>query len=293
MKKKAGRFILGILIVLVAVAGILAVLARPIPSHLFFDSEGVLVMAHRGGRRLWPENTLFAFENAVQLGVDVLEMDVHTTSDGVIVVMHDETVDRTTDGAGAIQDFTLDEIQSLDAGYTWSDDDGQTTPYRGQGIIVPTLEEILAAFPGVRMNIEIKQSQPSIVVLVCGLIRDYGMADRVLVASFDMETIKAFRQACPEVASTAGESEVRLLYGLSVAYLGGLFRPPAEAVQVPEYRGDIHVLTPRFIEAAHGRNMEVHAWTINDLEDMQYMLDLGVDGIITDYPDRLLDLLGR
>ena len=119
------------------------------------------------------------------------------------------------------------------------------------------------------------------------------MTERVLVASFDQDTIQAFREACPEVATTAGENEVYLLYGLSFVGLGNIYSPSAEAVQVPEQRGSIYVLIPRFVRAAQGRNMDVHVWTINEVDDMKRMLDLGVDGIITDYPDRLLDLLGR
>jgi glycerophosphoryl diester phosphodiesterase len=294
MKKKLGRFLVGLVVLLVAVCAVLAVLARPVPDHPFFDDqEGVLVMAHRGGRRLWPENTLYAFEQAVELGVDVLEMDLHSTQDGALVVIHDSTVDRTTNGTGAVQEFTLDELQELDAGYEWTADDGQSFPFRGRGIRIPTLSDVFAEFPAVRMNIEIKQSEPSIVVPLCRLIRDYGKAQQALIASFDAETIEEFRQVCPEVATGAGEDEIRVLYVLSLARLGRVYSPPAEAQQVPEYQGDIHVVTRAFVDAAHGRNVEVHVWTVNEVQDMQRMLDLGVDGIITDYPDRLMGLLGR
>ena len=119
------------------------------------------------------------------------------------------------------------------------------------------------------------------------------MTEKVLVASFDQDTIHHFREVCPQVATTAGEYEVRVLFGLSYAYLGNLYSPASQAVQVPEYSGSIHVLTPRFVRAAQNRNLDVHVWTVNELEDLQRMLDLDVDGIITDYPDRLLDLLGR
>jgi glycerophosphoryl diester phosphodiesterase len=210
-----------------------------------------------------------------------------------MVVMHDATVDRTTNGIGEIQDYTLDDLQKLDAGYYWTPDDGITYPYRNQGIQVPTLSEIFSAFPDAHMNIEIKQDEPAITQSLCDLIREYHMAERVLIASFDMETIREFREICPEVATTAGEDEVRLLYGLSFAYLGRLYRPPAEAVQVPEHSGNIHVLIPRFIRSAQGHNLDVHVWTVNEEAEMQRMLDLGVDGIITDNPDTLLDLLGR
>ena len=293
MYNKLGKFLLGLVALLVAIYAVLALLAKPIPDHPFFDQDGVLVMAHRGGRGLWPENTLYAFERAVELGVDVLEMDIHSTQDGVLVVMHDRTVDRTTNGSGPIQDLTLAELEELDAGYHWSDDDGQSFPFRGQGITVPTVAQVFAAFPDMPMNIEIKQSQPSIAASFCQMIRDYGMTERVLVASFNTDTIKEFRRACPKVVTTAGEDEVRLLFGLNVVFLGAIYSPPTKALQVPEYSGDLRVVTQRFVNTAHKRNMQVHVWTVNDTGDMQRFLDLNVDGIITDYPDQLLTLLGR
>jgi glycerophosphoryl diester phosphodiesterase len=250
-------------------------------------------MAHRGGKGLWPENTLYAFERAVDLGVHVLEMDIHSTADGVLVVIHDDTVDRTTDGRGPVQGMGLAELKTLDAGYMWSSDDGQTFPYRGQGIAVPTLEEVFAALPATPMNIEIKPAEPAVAVPLCQLIRDHGMQDRVLVASFHEQAIQAFRDECPEVATTASQNQVVALFVLAQAFLDLIYSPAIQAVQVPEYRGNLHVLTPQFIDAAHRRHLEVHAWTINDVEGMQRLLDLGVDGIITDYPDRLMELLGR
>jgi glycerophosphoryl diester phosphodiesterase len=294
MLKKIAKF-LSVLVLLLLVAYTVAILwAKPAPDHPFFDpDDGVLVIAHRGGRRLWPENTLFAYQKAGELGVDVIEMDLHSTKDGVLVMMHDDTVDRTTDGSGAIQDFTLAELKRLDAGYNWTDDEGASYPFRGQGIVVPTMQEVFTALPHARLNIEIKQVEPSIVQPFCKQIREYDMTEKVLVASFDQGTIHHFRQVCPEVATTAGEDEVRVLYGMSYLYLGNLYSPASEAVQVPEYSGSIHVLIPRFVRTAQGRNLDVHVWTVNELEELQHMLDLGVDGIITDYPDRLMDLLGR
>jgi glycerophosphoryl diester phosphodiesterase len=250
-------------------------------------------MAHQGGKGLWPENTLYAFGQAVSMGVDVLEMDIHSTADGVLVVMHDDNVDRTTNGSGSIQALTLDEIKALDAGYNWTADDGETYPYREQGIAVPTVEEVFAAFPGMPMNIEIKQSEPSVVAPLCQLIRRDGMSDRVLVASFHQAAIEEFRGACPEVATAAGQNEVVLLFALSKIRLDAAYTPAAQAIQVPEYRSGLHVITPRFLDAAHSRGLEVHAWTINDVDDMQRLLDLGVNGLITDYPDRLMALLDR
>jgi len=131
------------------------------------------------------------------------------------------------------------------------------------------------------------------VATFCKLIRDYERADLVLVASFHDETIAEFREECPEVATSTSTDETVILYALSRLFLEASYSAPADAAQVPEYRSGLHVLAPRFVDAAHNRNLEVHAWTINDEDDMQRMIDLGVDGIITDYPDRLLALLDR
>jgi glycerophosphoryl diester phosphodiesterase len=295
MRTKWPWVLLGVLAALAAVYAIAALCAQPAAEYPFFAQfeQRPLVMAHRGGRGLWPENTLYAFEHAVELGVDVLEMDIHTTADGVPVVMHDDTVDRTTNGSGPIHSFTLEELKGLDAGYDWSSDDGQTFPYRSQGITVPTLEEVFTTFPDIPLNIEIKQEEPSMVAPFCQLLREHDLGDHVLVASFHEGTIDEFRATCPEVATAAGTSEIVTLFALSRVFLEATYGAPANAAQVPEYRSGLHVLAPRFVDAAHNRNLEVHAWTINEEEDLRRMIALGVDGIITDYPDRLLALLGR
>ncbi len=293
MRKKLGMYLFGLIVSPIVVLGALIILARPIHNHPFFDHNGVLVIAHRGGLGLWPENTPYAFEHAVELGVDVLEMDVQSTEDGELVVMHDGTVDRTTNGTGRVQELTLAELRQLDAGYTWTADNGRSFPFRGLGLKVPTLTEVFATFPSTAMNMEIKQSEPSIVAPLCRMIRDYGMFERVLVASADTSTLKELRRLYPEVATSAGENEVRLFYGLILSRLGRVYRPHAEALQVPEYSGNRKVVSRQFVEAAHERGMKLHIWTVNNVEDMQRMLDLGVDGIITDYPDQLLSLLRR
>jgi len=291
MRKKRVKVLLGSIALLLALWIVLSFWARPIPDHPFFGDDRILVIAHRGGAGLWPENTIYAFEHAVELGVDVLEMDVHSTKDGELVVLHDETVDRTTNGTGRVEELTLAEIQGLDAGYTWTPDNGASYPFRGQGLRIPTLAEVLAAFPEARMNIEIKQGP--IAARLCGMLRDYGMAERVLIVAFDAHTMSQFRRLCPEVATAAAEEEIRMFYGLNLAHLGRFYRPPAEALEIPEYHGDRRVLTRPFIRTAHERNMQVHVWVVNDINDMQRIVDLGVDGIITDYPDRLQAVLGR
>ncbi len=258
-------------------------------------SEGIqhrpLVMAHRGGAGLWPENTMYGFERAMDLGADVLETEIQSTADNILVLMHDSTVDRTTNGSGPISAFTLGELKTLDAGYNWTSDGGQTFPFRGSGITVPTLEEVFTALSTVRINIDIKQEKPSLLESLCKTIRTFDMVDRVMVASFSSKVLKAFRRDCPEVTTSAGTGEVALFFVMNLVFLGAVYRPACQAFQVPEYSSGLRVLTKRFVKTAHGLNLAVHVWTINETTDMQRLLELGVDGIITDYPDRLISLL--
>lgn len=296
MLKKLLSAIVIVLAVVAAIAIVLVLLAQPAgacPACL----PGLprpLVIAHQGGEELWPSNTMYAFERAVDLGVDVLETDLHITADGALVLIHDETVDRTTDGTGVVEQMTLAEVKALDAGHYWTDDGGQTFPFRGQGITIATLEEVFQAFPAMPMNIEIKRvDNLPVAEPFCQMIRQYNMQDLVLVASFHEDLMGEFRAICPEVATSATQNEVINFFARHFVGLAASYSPPAQAVQIPEYRSGIHILTPRFIEDAHSRGMDVHVWTINEAEDMQRMIDLGVDGIITDRPDILLELLGR
>lgn len=291
--KRLARIGMGIVLALILLLVILCITARPRPEHPFFrDQPEVLVIAHQGGEELRPSNTMVAYRHAVDLGVDVLEMDMHSTADGVLVLSHDDSVDRLTGGSGRINKMTWDELQTLDAGYRWSED-GESFPYRGQGITIPSLEEVFTAFPDVPMVIEIKQQEPPIVEPFCALIKEYGREEDVLVASFHPDTLRAFRETCPEVATSGTEQEIRPFYVLNRLGLASLYTPPAEAFQVPEYSGNLHVVTAGFVRGAHGRNVDVHVWTVNETADMERLLALGVDGIITDRPDRLLALLGR
>lgn len=252
-----------------------------------------LVMAHRGGAGLWPENTMLAFERARDLGVDVIELDVHSTIDGVLVVIHDATVERTTNETGRISDLTLAEVKKLDAGYRWSTDGMKTFPWRGQGLTVPTLDEVFTHLPDMRFNIEPKQEKPSLAKPLCRMIREKGRANKVIVGSFRQAVLDDFRRECPEVATSASPAEVSEFVGIYKAKREAAYRPVMRALQVPEYVGGTHVLTKDFVEAAHARNIQVHAWTVNETEAMRRLLDIGVDGIMTDYPDRLLTVSGR
>lgn len=270
------------------------IFARPVPDHPYYaDRPPVMVIAHQGGDGLWPGNTLFAFQNAARLGVDVLEMDLHITQDNVLVLIHDETVDRTTNGRGSVEAMTLAELKTLDAGYHWSPDDGQTFPFRNQDIAIPTLEEVFQAFPGHRMVIEIKKTERSMAQPLCGLIRQYDMQTRVLIASFHDQRLAEFRAACPEVATSAARQETTTFVLLSKVFLGGLVSPAYQSLQVPEESSGITVLTAQFVYAARARNLKVEPWTIDEPAQMRQYIAWDVDGIITDRPDLLLEVLGR
>jgi glycerophosphoryl diester phosphodiesterase len=293
MKRIIGRIALTLLVVAVFFAIYRLITIKPRPYKAYVQTSRPLVMAHQGGADLAPSNTMAAFRNAAQMGVDVLELDVHTTKDGVVVVIHDATVDRTTNGTGRVHDLALSDLQKLDAGYQFSTDNGQTFPFRGQGVTIPTLQEVLAAFPALRINIEIKQADPPMEQAVADLIQQAGAQARVLVVASNSDVIERFRALMPEVATGASESEVRSFFYAQTLRVSALYRPTADALQVPENFGNIQVLSPHFVQAAHARDVAVHAWTINDVESMRRLLDMGIDGIITDRPDLALEVLGR
>lgn len=246
------------------------------------------VIAHRGGKGQWPEETVHACAQALKLGADVLEVDVRASHDGELVLMHDETVDRTTNGRGPVSDFTLAQLKELDAGYEWERGGCEPLPCRGRGLRVATLKEVFEAFPDARLNIEIKQSSPSVVAPLCKLIRDYGREEKVLVASFSDGVLREFRRECPEVATSAASAELVRFILRNAPLVPGAFKPEADAVQVKE-----SLLTRPLVERAHRLNLQVHVWTVNEPRQMSRAAGLGVDGIITDYPGRLLTLLGR
>lgn len=286
-------FGLGLAITLAAIFGILRVRAQKAADHPFFAEKKFQVIAHRGGRSLGPENTIYTFRRAIELGVDVLEMDVRTTGDNRLVVIHDATVDRTTGGRGAVADMSLSQIKSLDAGFRWSKDNGNSQPLRAGAIRVPTLLEVFQTFPRFRMNIEIKDPRPAVAASLCRLIQKEHMTPYAMVACFDSKVLDRFREQCPQVATSAGFSEAVRFFSLQRFRLHSIYSPSALALQVPERYGRLRVVDRQFVDAAHSRNMRVHVWTVNDTEDMRRLVRLGVDGIMTDFPRRLNAIADR
>ncbi len=292
-RSKVGRAACVLLGLVVLAACVQLALVEPRPEHEFFAEETPVIIAHRGGKGLAPENTLEAMRTGIEAGAHLLELDLRATRDLGLVAMHDETVDRTTDGTGAVRDLTLAQVRALDAGYRFSGDGGATFPFRGKDIRVPTLEEILAAFPHQRLLIDLKETDGEVVARVARVIADHGATRRVLLTSFHDVTNRAWRELMPEAVRGTGEDATLVFYIFHRSRLMPFYRPHADALQVPEFSGRIRVLTPGFVRDAHAKNMRVYVWTIDERAEMRRFLAMGVDGIITGYPDRLAAVLAQ
>ncbi len=230
-----------------------------------------------------------AFRSAVETwDADMLEMDVRSTADGQVVVLHDPTIDRTCAGTGSVRDLPWSEIRDLDAGYHFVDPEGEHS-FRGRGVGIPLLDEVLEAFPGMRLNVEAKV--PEVTPLLVDCVARHGAQDRVLLAAErDDARASRFGHRGPHGAS---RRQVRAFYMLHSLPLGWLYTPRCDALQVPDVWEGRRVLTPRFVEEAHRRNIPVHVWTIDREEDMRRLLSWRVDGIQTDRPDRLARVLAE
>jgi glycerophosphoryl diester phosphodiesterase len=265
----------------------------------------IVAYAHQGGSFEGPSSTLYAVRAALAAGATAIELDVHATADRALVVCHDETVNRTTNHRGEIAHLSLAEIREMDNAYWWIPGDAVTPgraeteyPWRGRAPAdrafgVATLEEIVAATPGVPLNLDIKRTTPEVEpyeALLAGELRRLAITDRVVVASFSDAAIHAFRAVAPEVRTSAATDETANFY---FALHGDQELPPLDvcAFQVPATFGEITVVDEAFVAAAHGRGIAVHVWTINDEAEMNHLIDLGVDGIITDRPSVLVNLL--
>jgi glycerophosphoryl diester phosphodiesterase len=242
-----------------------------------------LVFAHRGGAKLAPENTMLAFERGLAYGSDGLELDVHLSRDGVPVVIHDRTLDRTTDGTGEVSAHTAGQLARVDAGYRFAADGG--FPFRGQGAGVPTLEEVLRAFPDARVIVEMKQAVAELARAVIGVLHRTAAVERACVGSFYRRGLEVMRAEAPHIATSASENEAR--WTLYRSWCAWPFRRPRPyaAFQVPEYAGRLHVVTRAFLRQAHGDGARVDVWVVDREEDMVRLFEWGVDGVITDRPD--------
>jgi glycerophosphoryl diester phosphodiesterase len=251
--------------------------ARPV-----FPPSKRLVFAHRGGAKLAPENTLPAFDNGLACGADGIECDVHLSRDGVPVVIHDRTLERTTNAAGPVSALTARELAGVDAGYHFAQDGA--FPFRGQGVGVPPLEALLRRHVTLTI-IELKQGEPQLARGVAEVIRRTNAADRVCVGSFHRVAVETIRAEAPEIATSACEPEARWTLYKSWLRLPTLGRRPYVAFQVPERAGSLRVVSRAFVRQVHAEGATVQVWVVDQPEDVARLYQWGVDGVISDRPD--------
>jgi len=261
--------------------------------HPYFSLPTPIVIGHRGCAGSAPENTLFAFERGLAAGAAILESDVHLTRDGVPVLLHDPDVDRVTDGSGPVANLPLNELQELDAGCRFRSESGQDFPFRGQGLRVPTLEESLNAFPGARFNLEIKTPGEAAIAATANVISRMERAALTLLTAESGDAMRCLRRHLAErrLGVAHGASTEDVLAVIQSAADGSPPETPAMVLQIPLEFANRPLVTEALIAHAHRHGIQVHVWTINDEEEMSALLDLGVDGIITDHPQRLADLI--
>lgn len=253
------------------------------PDDLFGPTSPLRVIGHRGAAGVAPENTLPSFRHAVEVGVDAVELDLHCSRCGELVVIHDDTVDRTTEGDGPVESRNLEELRRLDAGHRFTPDGGRSFPFRGQGHRIPTFDETLAAIPDLPVIAEIKSARAG--VALGNWLVESPEADRILVGGFSRAHVEpAGRRARWRCAYT---EELRGYVLLGKLGLAGLAVPRVDAAMVPERRRGLRIVTPRFIERAHADGLGVFVWTVNEPDDMRRLYGWGVEGLLSDHPARL------
>ncbi|HEX4935240.1 MAG TPA: glycerophosphodiester phosphodiesterase [Gemmatimonadaceae bacterium] len=246
------------------------------------------MIGHRGNSAHAPENTLESFRQAISLGVDALEFDVRVTRDGEVVVFHDATVTRTTGARGAVAEMTLDELRALDAGATFTTDGGQSHPYRGRGVGISTLEEVLRALPDTPVLIEIKVPEAS--PGTRAVIERLGAEERCIVASFKADRMLPFEGS--RIARGACTREIAARY--LPAVLGRRFgRLPFQVMSLPEVHDGIPVPLGALARAARPAGVPLHVWTVNDAATARALWDKGVCGILSDDPAVILEARDR
>ena len=247
-----------------------------------FSGARPRLFGHRGAAGVAPENTLPSFRRALADGVDVFELDVHATRDGEVVVLHDPTLERTTDGVGRVAALTFAELSQLDAGHRFTPDGGKTFPFRGQRVRVPRLAELMREFPEIPLNIEIKCEGAAVVAAVVAMVRE-ARARIVLAAEHD-SIMQAIRAAAPDIPTSLATLEIAAFIGALQQGTEPAIPDGSVALQIPPRFGDTTLVDAASVAAAHRLGAEVHVWTINDPVEARRLLALGCDGIMTDVP---------
>ena len=239
-------------------------------------NEKTLILAHRGACGYAPENTMEAFKLAVEMGADGIELDVHFTADGEVVVCHDEKIDRTSNGQGLVTDYTLAELKEMDFGYHFNGSEGK-------GITIPTLDEVyeLVAPLGMIVNVEIKSANPDIAKACYDIAKKHGMSDRIIYSSFNHFQLQVMKDLDPD-------ARIAPLYNFNMANPWN-YAADINAYAIHPRHVQIHRL-PEFVKNCHEKGIHVNVWTVNDEDETKFLLEAGVDAIITNYPDVLLNV---
>lgn len=298
MKKflKGLGIIIGIIVIIWGVIFLWPVEERPDYAFYREDDPTVLNIAHGGGLGLAPDATMAAFQASIESGADILEYDTHITSDGHLMVIHDDSVDRTTDGSGLVNEMTLAEIQALDASYHYEEADGVTS-YRGTGLYIPTVAEVLTEYPDMRHLIEIKDTNKpelyeEIIQELWRVIQAHDMEDNIMVGSFTHAINERFEEVSGgQIPIGGGEEAIRDFVTKHVPYLNGLANSNFDVLQIPTESDGFDLTTNNVLKGANDRNKVVYYWTINDEDVMRDLIEKGADGIMTDYPDLLQSVI--
>lgn len=295
-KLTSKRILTALFLCMILYISLLLIVVPERPDKPFFELDKPIVIAHRGGGSLAPENTLVAFEKARSLGVEVLELDLQMTKDGHLVVFHDETLERTTNGEGRVTELTLSELRRFDAAYTFRDIRGRYI-YRDQGIKIPTLEEVFQQFGDLRLIIDIKdvdysQHEHELEQTLWDLIERYNMQEKVLVYSFSEEVIRRFDMyAQGQVALGAPNEEVTRFVFFHKLFLNRLYRPQSDTFLVQPQVTIFNLKDKKLIDGAEQLNMQLFYWTIDQEQEMRQLLERGAHGIVTNRPDLLLRVI--
>ena len=249
------------------------------------------VFGHRGASGDYPENTLLSFRNALKAGAHAIESDIRLTRDGIPVLFHDKNLKRTTGIDKKIDEIPFESLRTIDCGAMFTKDGGKSFPFRGRGIRVPALDEFLAEFPDTHINLEIKDGTVEAIKAALDVLKKRRALDRALIASFSTAPVFYVRENYPVVATSATKGEVLdFLFSIHLKK-----RPPSvikyDALQIPPTYYKIKILDNTLIFFAKNAGVTVHAWTINSRETAERLLSMGVDGIMSDYPKMVLDVL--
>ena len=257
------------------------------PSANPFRIGRTLVIPHGGGDGQYPEDTMVAYEKTIAAGADMVDVDLQLSKDGVLRVIHDGTTKRATGTVGTVSAMTVAELQKLDAG--WSFGSATSHPFRGKNVRIPTFEEVLKRFPKALLSIDLKNESMAMITPLCNLLRAYGRRSDAFVGSNSDAQILAFRRECSDVRTSATMVDVRASQAARAS--GSSTFVPDVMVDQPPYRiGDRVLVDKESLAFAHAHGIAILTWVVNDPADMKRLLDLGVDGIYTSYPDRLLAL---